>query len=182
MKEVFRWLLRIFPSDLGGNRVRRIVYSKYWGHKNFNIGNNVYITGARKMTIGNGCNFSPNVKLYCAEGGEIHIGENFYCNFNCFLSSYDATISIGNDCLFGPDVYLVNTNHGIDSDTLIREQSMKAGPIQIGNDVWIGAKSVILPNVKIGEGAIIAAGSVVSKNVKPYTIVGGVPARFIKNR
>lgn len=56
------------------------------------------------------------------------------------------------------------------------------GDIVIGNDVWIGRESVIMPGVKIGDGAIIAAYSVVAKNIEPYTVVGGNPARFIKNR
>lgn len=55
-------------------------------------------------------------------------------------------------------------------------------PINIGNDVWIGANVVILPGVKIGDGAVIAAGAVVTKNVAPYTIVGGVPAKPIRKR
>ena len=54
--------------------------------------------------------------------------------------------------------------------------------IVIGNDVWIGANSVILDGVKIGEGAIIGAGSVVTKDVKSFAIVAGNPARFIKKR
>jgi len=56
------------------------------------------------------------------------------------------------------------------------------GPIDIGNDVWIGANVIILPNVKIGDGAVIAAGAVVSKDVESYAIVGGVPAKTIKYR
>ncbi len=54
--------------------------------------------------------------------------------------------------------------------------------VSIGNDVWIGAKSVILPGVTIGDGAVIAAGSIVNKDVAPYSIVAGVPAKFIKTR
>lgn len=56
------------------------------------------------------------------------------------------------------------------------------GDIVLGNDVWIGRESVIMPGVKIGDGAIIAAYSVVTKDVPPYTVSGGNPARFIKNR
>lgn len=56
------------------------------------------------------------------------------------------------------------------------------GDVEIGNDVWIGANVIILPNVKIGDGAIISAGAVVTHDVKPYAIVGGVPARIIKYR
>ena len=55
-------------------------------------------------------------------------------------------------------------------------------PTYIGDDVWIGKHSVIMTGVKIGNGAIVAAGSVVTKDVEPYTIVGGVPAKFIKMR
>ena len=56
------------------------------------------------------------------------------------------------------------------------------GDIVIGNDVWIGRESIIMPGVKIGDGAIIAAYSVVTKDVEPYSVVGGNPARFIKKR
>lgn len=55
-------------------------------------------------------------------------------------------------------------------------------PVEIGNDVWIGANAILLPGVKIGDGAVVAAGAVVSKDVAPYAIAGGVPARFIKYR
>lgn len=54
------------------------------------------------------------------------------------------------------------------------------GPVIIGKNVWIGDKATILPGVTIGEGAVIAANSVVSKNVPPFSVVGGIPARIIK--
>lgn len=56
------------------------------------------------------------------------------------------------------------------------------GDTVIGNDVWIGRESIIMPGVKIGDGAIIAAYSVVTKDVEPYSVIGGNPARFIKKR
>lgn len=62
------------------------------------------------------------------------------------------------------------------------EQLPHKGDIVLGNDVWIGRESVIMPGVSIGNGAIVAAYSVVVKDVAPYTIVGGNPARYIKNR
>lgn len=57
-----------------------------------------------------------------------------------------------------------------------------SSPIQIGDDVWIGVQAVILAGVTIGDGAIVAAGAVVHENVKPYAIVGGVPAKVIGER
>lgn len=55
-------------------------------------------------------------------------------------------------------------------------------PVEIGNDVWIGANAIILPGVRIGDGAVLAAGAVVTKDVEPYAVVGGVPAKTIKHR
>src|SRR6202000_2125328 len=54
--------------------------------------------------------------------------------------------------------------------------------VQIGNDVWIGSNILIMDGIKTGDGAIIAAGSVVTKDVMPYTIIAGVPAKFLRNR
>ena len=64
----------------------------------------------------------------------------------------------------------------------IISQGMTDGEIIIGNDVWIGSNAVILPNCTIGEGAIIGAGAVVTNDIESYSIVAGVPARFIKKR
>lgn len=182
MKIFITWLAKVMPSDLGGKFVRRQIYSRYWGHKNFSVGDGVFISGIRKMQIGESCTISSNVKLSCEGEGKIIIGKNFYCNFNCYFSSRNSSITVGDNCLFGPDVYLVNTNHGAGRTDLIRSQSEVAAPIVIEDDVWIGAKAVILPNVTIGKGAIVAAGSVVNRDVAPYTIVGGVPAKYIKQR
>jgi acetyltransferase-like isoleucine patch superfamily enzyme len=63
---------------------------------------------------------------------------------------------------------------------LVREQSNITKKIIVGNNVWIGAKSVILPGVSIGDNAVVAAGSIVNRNVEANALVGGVPARFIK--
>lgn len=62
------------------------------------------------------------------------------------------------------------------------KQGMREAEVIIGNDVWIGMRSIIMPDVKIGDGAVIGAGAVVTKDVLDYAIVGGVPARIIKYR
>ena len=78
---------------------------------------------------------------------------------------------------------MMSTNHGTDlgKGPMVFQDRVESD-INIGSDVWIGSNSVILKGVSIGEGAIIAAGAVVTKDVQPYTIVGGCPAKFIKNR
>ncbi|TOB35760.1 hypothetical protein CGK06_26050 [Vibrio parahaemolyticus] len=78
---------------------------------------------------------------------------------------------------------MISRNHKFsDIDKYIKEQGYQNAPIVIGNDVWIGFNSTILPGVSIGDGAVIAAHSVVTKDVPSYTVVGGIPAKEIKKR
>lgn len=77
---------------------------------------------------------------------------------------------------------LTKTGCGWEKVTPTIEQLLFKGDTVIGNDVWIGQNVTIMPGVKIGDGAIIAANSTVVKSVEPYTIYGGNPAKFIKNR
>jgi len=179
---LFVWLLKVLPSCLGGIYLRRLFYSRYWGHDKFTIPENVTISGIKGISIGEGFRACPQVKMFCENEGCIVIGRNFFCNYGCFFYSKDSEITIGDNCLLGPDVLLINNNHSFRKGSLIREQEEFKAPILIGNDVWIAAKVVILPNVVIGDGAVIAAGSVVTKNVEAFTVVGGIPAKFIKNR
>ena len=67
-------------------------------------------------------------------------------------------------------------------ETAVKPFEEESGMTEIGNDVWIGDRTVIMSGVKIGDGAIVAAGAVVTKDVPPYAVVGGVPARVIKYR
>ena len=85
---------------------------------------------------------------------------------------------IGNNVLFGHGVTLATLNH---MQSPKDRGSMIPKAIHIGDDVWIGSNSTILQGVTIGNGAIVGAGSVVTKDVAPYTVVAGVPAKFIKN-
>jgi acetyltransferase-like isoleucine patch superfamily enzyme len=93
-----------------------------------------------------------------------------------------SEIKIGDNCLIAPFCYLVDSDHGMDYGTLIREQSMDSKSIIIGNDVWLGTGVVITKGVTIGDGAVVAARAVVTHNVPPNAIVAGTPAKVIKYR
>lgn len=111
-------------------------------------------------------------------GCNIEIGKGFYANFNCtFL---DCTIiKFGDQCLLGPNVTFTTATHP--TDPVDRKNMVEyAFPITVGNNVWFGANSVILPGVTIGDDCVIAAGAVVNKDVPSRTVVAGVPARVIK--
>ena len=79
-------------------------------------------------------------------------------------------------------MYIIDDNHRIKKGVNINLQDHDKAPIKIGNDVWIGAKAMILKGVTIGDGAIIAAGSIVTKNVESNAVYGGMPAKKISER
>lgn len=93
-----------------------------------------------------------------------------------------STITIGANCLIAPFCYLVDADHGIQRDALIRLQPMAASPIAIGDDVWIGAGATILAGVTIADGAVVAAGSVVTSDIGTYEVWAGTPARQVRER
>lgn len=161
---------------------RRLYFSKFFKNKDFVISSNVTLLGIENITVGTGFYVAPGVKILSLEQGRIIIGKNVSFNFDCYLSAVKSKVVIGDNVLFGPSIVVVNDNHNFRLGQLIREQGLNTKDIIIGNDVWIGAKAVILAGVTIGDGAVIAAGSVVTKDVEAYTIVGGVPAKKIKDR
>lgn len=110
-------------------------------------------------------------------GKNISIGKNVFINSGCKFQDWGG-IFIGDNVLIGHNVVLATVNHDLVPS---KRGNMSLKAIKIEDDVWIGYNSTILQGVSIGKGAIIAAGSVVTKDVEPYTIVGGVPAKFIKN-
>jgi acetyltransferase-like isoleucine patch superfamily enzyme len=87
-------------------------------------------------------------------------------------------ITIGNNVNIGSEVRIYTLEHDPYSPTF----AVKGGPVVIKDWVYIGSRVTILPEVVIGEGAVIASGAVVTRDVDPWTIVGGVPAKFIRNR
>lgn len=77
---------------------------------------------------------------------------------------------------------MIDHNHGLAKDMIIREQRATIGEVIIEDDVWIGAGAKILSGITVGKGAVIGANAVVTSDIPPYAIVGGVPARIIKYR
>lgn len=118
---------------------------------------------------------------YFGLGRGIRLGVNSGLGVNCQIQ---YPCSIGDNVLMGPDVLIFTLNHeSKDLDVPIGWQGMKPREkVTIQNNVWIGARVMIMPGVTIGEGSIVAAGAVVTKDVPPFAIVGGVPARVLKYR
>lgn len=102
------------------------------------------------------------------------IGPNVYLGTGTYIDARGG-LTIGSETKIGPRTTIIAFNHA-----LVHEEPDTAKGIVIGDKVWIGAKATILDGVTIGNGAVIAAGAVVNRDVPPYTLVGGVPARFIR--
>ncbi len=116
-------------------------------------------------------------------------------SYGCFNNKYiPEETKIGRYCSFGPDVKIFNANHPMEYIFLhpyiynpylnvVQKETISRSRLVIGDDVWIGANSIILPSVKhIGNGAVIGAGSIVTKDIPDFAIVVGNPATIIKYR
>ena len=114
--------------------------------------------------------------IYSDYGKNLHIGSNVFINMGCKFQDQGG-IFIGDGSLIGHNCVMATINHDPSPE---KRGSMTFKAIHIGRNVWIGANVTITPGVTIGDGAIVAAGAVVTKDVAPRTIVGGVPAKFIK--
>jgi acetyltransferase-like isoleucine patch superfamily enzyme len=146
--------------------------------KNFRIGKKSSI-GA--YTVINISEFDPKKNN---SNSILEIGSNTYIGELNNIRAAGGRIKIGDNCLISQNISIVAANHSFDAGTLINEQPWSLGNINItiGNDVWIGCGSIILPGVIIGDGCIIGAGSVVNKSLPDNCIAVGIPAKIIRIR
>lgn len=124
--------------------------------------------------LNHGCYFDAPDKVYVGEGTFINYGCVFHTSFG------RGTITIGRNCDIAPQVMFMCTTHEMGDSQRRASENMRYEPIVVGDGVWIGARTTILPGVHIGDGAVIAAGAVVTRDVAANTLVGGVPAKTIR--
>lgn len=113
----------------------------------------------------------------CAKN--ISIGDGTFLNTHIRFGCPKDPVTIGRNCLIGPNVMFETTGHSLVYVPNVG-RSRFTQPITVEDEVWIGAGVIILSGVTVGRGAVVAAGSVVSKDVSPMTLVGGIPAKVIK--
>ncbi|WP_086043488.1 sugar O-acetyltransferase [Macrococcoides canis] len=111
-------------------------------------------------------------------GYNIYVGENFYSNHDLTILDV-APVTIGDNCMVAPGVHIYTATHPI--DPMERNSGLEyAKPVVIGDNCWIGGRSIINPGVTIGNNVVIASGTVVTKDVPDNVVVAGVPAKVIK--
>lgn len=142
---------------------------------------------AWRSAVGGGCldkhgkkiNIEKNANFGFGKG--ISLGDYSGLGVNCYVR---GPLEIGAYVNMGPDVRILTINHNTErTDIPMKGQgSLPPRKVTICDDVWIGARVIILPGVTIGKGSIIGAGAVVTKDVPEYAVMGGVPAKVIKYR
>jgi len=119
-----------------------------------------------------------NPPFYCDYGFHIEVGKNFYANYNCTIIDV-AKVKIGDNCMFAPNVAVYTAGHPVHPVT--RNTLYEYGvEITIGDNVWVGGNTVILPGVHIGSNVVIGAGSVVTRDIPDWCVAAGNPCKVIR--
>ena len=153
------------------------------------IGDNVEINAlsANGVTIGDNFSIHRNSIIECTGvindlGESLTIGNNVGIAQNCFIQ-VRGIVTIGDNVIFGPGVSVFSENHNFaDLNKYINEQGVSRKGIVIEDGVWLASGVRVLDGVIVGKNSVVAAGAVVTMDVPPYSIVGGIPAKIIKNR
>ncbi|MCH8495019.1 MAG: acyltransferase [Balneolales bacterium] len=158
----------------------------FWLSRKFTRSGYVVVSGGRplprviqkggQILVGN-CQLYSGVRLEVGPMATLIIGNGTYLNRNTLIVCEDR-VEIGENCKIAWDVIIMDT----DQHAISKSIPMINKPVYIGDNVWIGCRSIILKGVKIGDGAVIAAGSVVTKSIPPGSIYGGSPAKLLAQK
>lgn len=119
-----------------------------------------------------------NPPFYCDYGSHIEVGKNFFANYNCTIVDV-ARVRIGDNCQMAPNVAIYTAGHPI--HPVSRNSAYEYGiEVTIGDNVWIGGSTVIVPGVHVGSNTVIGAGSVVTKDIPDWVVAAGNPCRVIR--
>ena len=127
-------------------------------------------------SVGKQINVEQNIR--CDYGYNIHVGENFFANYDCIFLDV-CKIEIGDNVMLAPNVQIYTAYHPIDAKERIGGKEF-GKPVTIGDNCWIGGSATIVPGVTLGNNVVVAAGAVVTKSFGDNVVIGGNPAKIIK--
>ena len=157
----------------------KIFYKDISIYKDIIIGMGVLCraTDGGTISIGEGVSIGQNVRIE-AKGGDILIGNNVFIGDGCILVSQER-IRIGSNCQIAEYVVIRDQDHSISSRP-IKDAGFETASIEIGEDVWIGAKATIIKGSTVGAGSVIGAHSLVRSDIPSFTLAAGIPAEVKK--
>ena len=176
---LFKLKLRLFYRNIqfdSGLKINKYPNLRIHKDAKVSIGKNILLNSSNRTYH---VNMFIKVKIQCDKpNSTVIIGDNTRIHGSC-IHAFDK-IEIGHHCLIAANCQIIDSNgHALDKNKRFNSQG-SSNPVKIGNNVWIGTGSIILPGVTIGDGSIIAAGSVVNKSVPKNCIYGGNPAKLIR--
>ena len=122
--------------------------------------------------------FGRDMTIICS-GGRIEVGAGTFFNSGCRLSSH-LQISIGSDCLFGPNVSIYDSDHRFGSGKSVRTLGYEKSSVRIGNNCWFGTNTVVLRGTEIESDVVVGANSVVRGTLKTRGVYVGIPSKLVK--
>ncbi len=168
--------------------ITQLKRSTFTSFGNSLLGINVRFIYPQYMYIGDGCSIGDYAELGCnnsiTKNPKLRIGDGVTIGNRVHIACANKII-IGDHCIISRQTLITDNAHGASSREIFEIAPMSRplishGPVIIEDNVWIGEKASVMPNVRIGKGAIVAANAVVTKDVPAYSVVAGIPARVVK--
>lgn len=191
----YGWLTRVvysgsnisFGKNLRCDSVPKILIdtnAKLTINDNLELRRNIEIRvhGKARVNIGKNVRIDRGVRILAANQSEITIGEGTRIGLYTVFNGGDS-ITVGKKTLISGFVYLQTSMHGFkDRNLSVQEQGYDHLPVVLEEDVWLGTHVVILPGVRLEKGVVVGSNAVVTKSVEAYKVVGGIPAKELKER
>jgi acetyltransferase-like isoleucine patch superfamily enzyme len=130
--------------------------------------------------IGDSVKIAKRCSIFGGPGNQLELGSGSYIGMNTIINGFAAKLTIGNNVSIAQNVNIMVDSGPNASPAMQKIFPLEKGPISIGNNCWIGASSIIMPNITLGEYCIVAANSYVNKSFPSFSIIGGNPARLIR--
>ena len=150
---------------------------------NINLSRNVYVDSSssiNNITIEEGVKIAKRCSLFGSEKFILEIGKDTYIGMNTVINGFKAKVIVGSNVSIAQSVNIMADSGPNASEEMQKFFPLESGPVEIGNHTWIGANSIIMPNVKLGEFCVVAANSFVNRSFDAYSVVGGNPAKLIR--